>query len=326
MKKDNRKYSFDVIKCFAAFCVVSLHTIPAIVSPTLNVISRLAVPLFFLITGYYYTTICERGKYRTQLKKVFLLAIASTLFYWLYYGCMALKNNTFRQWFTDTFNMISIQNWVLINDVPGIGHLWYLYTILYSFIVIYIMDKLKIRLKWMIPTFFIIGLFIGCKGYPYSWYRNWIFMGIPYVLLGCTIFKYKELLIQKLKYTKIAYLIPLSAIGLVGEYKLYELLDMNPIRDNYVFIILLSGILFILALQYPNFGKGSIWAKIGQVYSTFIYIMHIFILRLLSFEINFSSSLTMRFLCPIIVFMCTLIVAICITSTYKLLLKKRIAI
>ena len=198
MEKNSRKDSFDVVKCFAAFFVVQLHTIPATVCPLLNVIARLAVPLFFLITGYYYTSIVEKGKYGVQLKKIFLLAIASSLFYWIYYGCMALKNNVFYQWFMDTFNSISILNWVLINDTPGIGHLWYLYAMLYSFIAIYVIDKLKIKVKWVIPILFLIGLYVGCKGWPYSWYRNWAFMGVPYILLGRIIFEYKEMLIYKL--------------------------------------------------------------------------------------------------------------------------------
>ena len=203
MEKNSRKDSFDVVKCFAAFFVVQLHTIPATVCPLLNVIARLAVPLFFLITGYYYTSIVEKGKYGVQLKKIFLLAIASSLFYWIYYGCMALKNNVFYQWFMDTFNFISILNWVLINDTPGIGHLWYLYAMLYSFIAIYVIDKLKIKVKWVIPILFLIGLYVGCKGWPYSWYRNWAFMGVPYILLGRIIFEYEEMLIYKLGGVKI---------------------------------------------------------------------------------------------------------------------------
>ena len=252
-----------------------------------------------------------------QLKKIFLLAIASSLFYWIYYGCMALKNNVFYQWFMDTFNSISILNWVLINDTPGIGHLWYLYAMLYSFIAIYVIDKLKIKVKWVIPILFLIGLYVGCKGWPYSWYRNWAFMGVPYILLGRIIFEYKEMLIYKLGGVKIVYFIPAATIGLLGEYKLYEIVGMDPIRDHYVFIILMSGILFILALQYPYFGKGSVVAIIGREYSVFIYILHIFILRILSFYIDFSSSLMIRFLCPIIVFVCTIVVATYIINMYK---------
>lgn len=326
MEKNSRKDSFDVVKCFAAFFVVQLHTIPATVCPLLNVIARLAVPLFFLITGYYYTSIVEKGKYGVQLKKIFLLAIASSLFYWIYYGCMALKNNVFYQWFMDTFNSVSILNWVLINDTPGIGHLWYLYAMLYSFIAIYVIDKLKIKVKWVIPILFLIGLYVGCKGWPYSWYRNWAFMGVPYILLGRIIFEYKEMLIYKLGGVKIVYFIPAATIGLLGEYKLYEIVGMDPIRDHYVFIILMSGILFILALQYPYFGKGSVVAIIGREYSVFIYILHIFILRILSFYIDFSSSLMIRFLCPIIVFVCTIVVATYIINMYKLLSKKCVTI
>ena len=310
MEKNSRKDSFDVVKCFAAFFVVQLHTIPATVCPLLNVIARLAVPLFFLITGYYYTSIVEKGKYGVQLKKIFLLAIASSLFFWIYYGCMALKNNVFYQWFMDTFNSISILNWVLINDTPGIGHLWYLYAMLYSFIAIYVIDKLS----------------EGCKGSPYSWYRNWAFMVVPYILLGRIIFEYKEMLIYKLGGVKIVYFIPAATIGLLGEYKLYEIVGMDPIRDHYVFIILMSGILFILALQYPYFGKGSVVAIIGREYSVFIYILHIFILRILSFYIDFSSSLMIRFLCPIIVFVCTIVVATYIINMYILLSKKCVTI
>lgn len=89
MEKNSRKDSFDVVKCFAAFFVVQLHTIPATVCPLLNVIARLAVPLFFLITGYYYTSIVEKGKYGVQLKRSFcwllhlLCFIGYTMAVWL---------------------------------------------------------------------------------------------------------------------------------------------------------------------------------------------------------------------------------------------------
>ena len=74
---------------FCGIFVVQLHTIPATVCPLLNVIARLAVPLFFLITGYYYTSIVEKGKYGVQLKKIFcwllhlLCFIGYTMAVWL---------------------------------------------------------------------------------------------------------------------------------------------------------------------------------------------------------------------------------------------------
>ena len=77
----------------------------------------------------------------------------------------------------------------------------------------------------------------------------------------------------------------------MGEYKLYEIVGMDPIRDHYVFIILMSGILFILALQYPYFGKGSVVA-----------------------------------IATIIVFVCTIVVATYIINMYKLLSKKCVTI
>ena len=69
MEKNSRKDSFDVVKCFAAFFVVQLHTIPATVCPLLNVIARLAVPLFFLNHGLLLHIYCRKRKIWSATEK-----------------------------------------------------------------------------------------------------------------------------------------------------------------------------------------------------------------------------------------------------------------
>ena len=68
-----RQSSFDVLKCIAAFLVVIIHYGPYCMSS----ISRIMVPLFFMITGYYFITFSEISKFWKHFKKIAIMAIWS---------------------------------------------------------------------------------------------------------------------------------------------------------------------------------------------------------------------------------------------------------
>ena len=52
----NRKIGLDVLKCIAAFLVVCIHaSFYDKFGDYFTAISRMAVPIFFIITGYFYT-------------------------------------------------------------------------------------------------------------------------------------------------------------------------------------------------------------------------------------------------------------------------------
>lgn len=82
---------------------------------------------------------------------------------------------------------------IIFNDNPFGFHLWYLEAYLYVLIIMMVVDKYKLwsRMLWCIPFLLFGDLLFGKysilqlnKELPYICVRNFLFIGIPYFLLG----------------------------------------------------------------------------------------------------------------------------------------------
>lgn len=62
----------DILKALCAFLVVCIHApFPGIVGDYFTALSRVAVPIFFMITGYYYAYTVKQNKSINQIIKIF---------------------------------------------------------------------------------------------------------------------------------------------------------------------------------------------------------------------------------------------------------------
>lgn len=54
-----RNIGLDVLKCICAFFVITIHCkrIPGFAGEVLTALNRTAVPVFFMVTGYFYQRI-----------------------------------------------------------------------------------------------------------------------------------------------------------------------------------------------------------------------------------------------------------------------------
>lgn len=126
-----RQSSFDVLKCVAAFLVVAIHYGPYWINP----ISRIAVPLFFMITGYYFVTFSAISKFRKHFRKILIMTISASLFYGFLSFSSAIYFGTFDNWFDSKFNLKTIAVYTLFDlDLFQI-HLWYFYALAYDLLI-----------------------------------------------------------------------------------------------------------------------------------------------------------------------------------------------
>lgn len=66
-----RNYSIDILKAVAALLVICIHTgYPSVLGDYLVAFCRISVPLFLLISGYYYQVIIDRKKITNYIKKI----------------------------------------------------------------------------------------------------------------------------------------------------------------------------------------------------------------------------------------------------------------
>jgi fucose 4-O-acetylase-like acetyltransferase len=86
-----RNLSIDYLKVALALSVVLLHLnflrvdLPELGFILVNGVFRLAVPLFLIITGYYFTQITTFGKFKSWFFRILILYVIWMIFYLPYW-------------------------------------------------------------------------------------------------------------------------------------------------------------------------------------------------------------------------------------------------
>lgn len=275
----SRQESFDTLKFFLAFLVVVIHTgFTGYAGVGIAGFARIAVPLFFMITGFYLPAMSDE-KFRKHLVKIIYLTAFSTLFYIAISFIQSnVGSDVSSDWFTKTFSIKGILGWVLLN-VTGIGiHLWYFYALLYVLIIIYIARRFgKMNILYIaIPLLFSGNYLLSFSG-RIVLYRNFLFTGLPYVLLGSLFRIYENRILSVFNKSKTlitGFVVMCICLGIEMLY--YKVIGLVVRRDHYLFTLPMAVCVFILALRNPHWGAGSFLTVTGKRYSAYIYILHMF--------------------------------------------------
>lgn len=190
-----RNYSIDILKFVCAILVVFLHTDWEWHDAILP-LTRCAVPCFLIISGFLlYTKDVGIGQKRLKrnVKHIFHIILWSSLLFAILREGKAIINGEF---FIPTKEQIF--NFLLLNDNPFGFHLWYLGAYLYVLIIMIIVDKYKMWTCMLYLTpFLLIGdlafgkysLLLFGHEYPFIYVRNFLFVGLPYFMIGVWIKK-----------------------------------------------------------------------------------------------------------------------------------------
>ncbi len=158
------------------------------------------------------------------------------------------------------------------------GALWFLFALLYCYIIFYFVNKVNCyKLAYiLIPV--LIFLHIVTRGIiqhfqlvdetlNIAFYRNFIFMGFPFFMLGNLLHKYQQKIVSKITNKK---LIALIFIGIMLSCfeRLFVVLEL------YIGTVIATICIFIFAIKNPKKKIVPIIEKIGDKYSLVIYIMH----------------------------------------------------
>jgi surface polysaccharide O-acyltransferase-like enzyme len=219
MSKTNNN-AVDVMKFLSAILVVIIHAPPLLsYSKTANfilveIISRVAVPFFFVCGGYFFFNKIKltNGKIDVNINnflpvKKYILHLTRiyafwTLFYLLWWIPL---------WYHGGFLTLSnIKGYVLSIFISGsYYHLWYIVALIYGMVFTYTILRF-VRLKLVIAISVIFYL-IGTFAYSYSWLANGnfllnhflklydlfsslsvgIFRAFPYLVMGLVFSKYR---------------------------------------------------------------------------------------------------------------------------------------
>lgn len=279
---NRRSYSIDFIKGLAAILIVCLHCANEdAFDSVIHLMGRMAVPMFFIITGYYLPSMIKSQHILNHIIKILRITIVGLIIYMVLYIIDSLFTGDFYHRLSIIFNCKQVLTALLFGRFPiavNAGHLWYLVAILYILVFAYFYSKrYKIAdLYILIPVLFCIGYIISSfSNAPRHYYQNYLFVGLPYVLLGSYIKENNVSLSNK----KVVWLIVLFSFVYLAEIGLYLLVGLPAHREHYFSIIPLVTLLLIWASNNSIFGSSSFMATIGREYSICIYVIHFYIVQ-----------------------------------------------
>lgn len=303
-----RNDSLDTLKCIASILIVFLHynkvegDFGELYSDIVRALARCAVPLFFMITGYYLPIIVNKGGLHCQFYKVMRLAFGATAFYFTYRCVDVSCVGNIMQWINVHYTIGTIFTWLVLNDDPSGYHLWYLYALLYSLFFYQCIYKIGKRswIPYIICAMFMIVIVSNYTGILFV--RNYL-LGIPCIGVGIIIRDNNV----EINDSILKSVIPFCVVLVVTEM-LFVKNSIGVTFDVYTFSIPLAVCLLLYAIKHPNIGKGNI-SIVGLKYSAYIYIFHVFvdnmIMKFIEYDIVFLQIMR-----PFITFGASLLLSI----------------
>lgn len=304
----SRFSTLDVLKALFAFFVIILHSPDFMGKEFLYPATRMAVPFFFMVSGYFcYNSSAD--KLSKRIKKIFQLLVVSELLFAVW--AVFCNRNSLSEFLNGILNVKFVLRFLILNEQPFNTHLWYLQAYLYVLIILRIFNcfKAEYTKKYMVLGIAILMYCLIMAEFlhnannfnPYI-YRNWL-LGLAFVLIGMSIHHYKPLIV---KLGKVYGIVALAAIA-VGYFEAFYLNNFK--QELYIGIVFAVVATFCLGISYPELLKGSVVEKIGLKYSLYIYIIHpiiCHIINMVCMKLNISAFA--NYAIPIIVYVLSIFV------------------
>ncbi|RXR17712.1 acyltransferase [Flavobacterium amnicola] len=276
-----RNNNLDILKIVLAFLVVALHIFPVakmegivglISYEIASGITRIAVPTFFLISGYFLRNKIEDKVYLWKYaRRILLLYVVWQLIY---------LPDLIRFYNLKRFSSFD----AVLKVVYGYWHLWYLLASVLAVGLLYVSRNLTLKLKSVVIVLF---LSIG-YGYQMAYQsnfvhdlngqflyeiigttRNFLFFAFPMLLLGTLYENWKDS-VAKIKH----FYFPLWLVLLVEVYFYYQF------KVKAMDFLLVLPVLSMLTFSIVNEARSISERKINTTFSLGIYLVHPYAIRL----------------------------------------------
>lgn len=316
-----RNESMDILKAICALLIVCIHIqVPNPLNLFVLPVTRIAVPIFFMITGYYYDFYAEKRKKNRQIIHIIKLIVGANLFYFFYNGILEIiQKGSIKFYLCKTISIKKIILFLITNDDFISGHLWYLSAILYVLLICRLYGEFVLK---KIFTLKIIVIFLVCdlifgkysllllnRSFPLWLTRNFLFVGIPYFGLGQYIRKggYKANSNKVKRNLKLG--IIFFSITAIFENLFLHNVGLVTARDHGISITPLAICVFILFISTDY--RNKIASLIGRRYSQNVYIFHPAIISIYYLVIDKTVIKTeIAWVAPIIVYIITILILI----------------
>lgn len=263
--------SLYMLKALCALGVVILHAPLGTFTDYARLISSIAVPIFFMVTGYFlYSADVQQtcNRIKKTIRKVIPLILLLQFFYFV---LNPLPSDILGNW-------VSYSLWLLQGYKPTGGHLWYLTALLQAMIVF------GFYIRWTKGDYVWVFILIWFLGFVVEDYRplifgseqsllskNFLLYALPSLATGYLFRKWEQKIVQYNWGRIVGIVIALAYINL------FILSDITAFVSIIFRPWLYTGMIvsiFVCALKYKDWGKGSKMEYIGQYLSSNIYYWH----------------------------------------------------
>lgn len=319
--ENHRNYSLDLLKFIASYMIVCIHFRSyGVAGEFISVVSRFAVPVFFMISGYYSYNNDEK-KIKNKMLKILKIYFGAFILYFLFNVSVMAFNGQFREalWYVSTYLRFEYTSKIIFfNESITAIHLWFLGALIYSYMIQYIITKAKIKGDTvyilscaLILLHLVLGIGFSVLGIETPAFmsknyilRNFAFMGFPLFTFGHFIRKNEDVILKKTSWGLITLLFVLSVIDSA------IVCGIDWARDLYIGAVLSAFALFVTVLKlkdkrYPR-GVTSLFKT-----TTLVYVIHVMVGDILNMTPLAESK---AYLCfrPLVIFSLSVIAVLII--------------
>ena len=246
-------------------------------------LSGFAIPAFYILSGFYVLDTKREERMAKTLRKIKRTALCFGIVF-LFYVVLNVGLMLLTHFQTFAFSKRMLFNFIVLNlwPLPIGDNIWFIQAMLYAYIVIFILDKLKLmkfyRILLIILFIFMIltgelsGVirFSNPLGYPYI-PGNWLTRALPYILLG-KLLRDKKKKLMEIKFWK--YLIAFVVGGVLVVLELFILVWTKTLRyeAHMIGFAIMAVAVCGLAISLP-LGTGNRVIHFDSAISGLIYIL-----------------------------------------------------
>lgn len=284
----SRNSSIDIFRYICAIMIIAIHTKPFLdVNENLGFIfseitTRVGVPFFFCVSGYYYIQKLENGR---PFNKYFIKLILP----YVVWSCVYFLLD-FIQWGHENFSGFAF-NCIYGFFISGsYYHFWFFPALIYSVVFTTVIFKFRLE-KLLIPMSIVLYIFgcIGCAYYKISvnipifgslfeaqyfdLIRRILLMGFPFFISGYVVFKLKNHFAQN--FSRIKSLSAIFIFVLLWLTEIYCVCKFE-IQKNIVITLFLYPLLVAIMLYLVNYPHRELYKFSNHtgVIANFAYYFH----------------------------------------------------
>lgn len=213
--------------------------------------------------------------------KLIKLLIIGNILYLLY--DLWINQYAFLSALLQKFDLHNIVYYIIYDISPFGSHLWFIWALIYCYILFYILAKFSInprKLYKFIPILLFALLFmaefskvIGIT-FPLEYYRNFLFMGLPFFTLGYFIRDRKGTLVKLSDLSLVIF----AALGFI--FTIIEVIIAGK-SDIFLGTIIFSVSVLLWCVKNPDKLNFKVTEFIGGKLYTSMYILHVLVLMIL---------------------------------------------